>query len=237
MNTHTLHYGTTTIEYTLSFTQRKTLGITVHPDCTVSVRAPINSTVDAVEAKLKARSGWILKQLNEFERYLPLLPPRRYVSGETHLYLGKQYRLKVEASLDADVKLTRGRFYVYTPDVADTTAIQQQLERWYRDKAQTIFSEQLAACLKRVSVIGITDRPELRIRIMQKRWGSCTEAGVITLNLKLIQVPKPLIDYVIVHELCHLKEHNHSAAYYRLLDLAMPDWVERREALNQVKVA
>jgi predicted metal-dependent hydrolase len=88
-----------------------------------------------------------------------------------------------------------------------------------------------------VAVVGITATPNLRIRTMQKRWGSCTEAGVITLNLKLIQAPKLLIDYVIIHELCHLKEHNHSAAYYRLLDRTLPQWRERREALNQVKVA
>jgi len=83
----------------------------------------------------------------------------------------------------------------------------------------------------------ITATPELRIRTMQKRWGSCTETGVITLNLKLIQVPKALIDYVIIHELCHLKEHNHSHAYYHLLDRVLPDWRARRDELNKVKVA
>ncbi len=239
MNTHTLHYGTTSIDYSLTFTRRKTLNIAVHPDGAVSVRAPLNSTIDAVEARLKARSGWILKQLREFESYRPLLPARQYVSGETHLYLGKQYRLKV-VPMDgnrAEVKLTRGRFYISTPHVADSATIQQQLEQWYRARAQTVFAQQLAACRQRVALLGITATPELRIRQMQKRWGSCTAAGVITLNLKLIQVAKPLIDYVIVHELCHLQEHNHSPAYYRLLDRALPDWVERREALNQVKVA
>jgi predicted metal-dependent hydrolase len=159
------------------------------------------------------------------------------VSGETHLYLGKQYRLKVEAAPGQGIKLSRGRFFIATPEPANTAAIKAQLDAWYRAKAEIVFAQQLAACLQRVAVVGITAMPDLRIRTMQKRWGSCTEAGVITLNLKLIQAPKLLIDYVIIHELCHLKEHNHSAAYYRLLDRTLPQWRERREALNQVKVA
>ena len=237
MNTHTLHYGTTTIQYQLAFTRRKTLGITVRPDCSVQVVAPVGSSLEAVEAKLKPRCAWIVKQQREFERYLPTLPARQYVSGETHLYLGKQYRLKVEASPDRAIKLSRGRFFIATPEPANTAGVKAQLDAWYRAKAETIFAHQLTACLKQVAIIGITGTPELRIRTMQKRWGSCSTAGVITLNRKLIQVPKLLIDYVIIHELCHLKEHNHSAAYYHLLDRAMPQWRERREALNQVKVA
>ena len=237
MITQQIQYGTTTIEYQLTFAKRKTLGISVHPDCSVRVVAPVDSSQAEIEAKLKRRSAWIVKQQQQFERYLPLLPPRQYVSGETHLYLGKQYRLKIEEAPAPAVKLTRGRFYIYTANVKDTATISDQLECWYRSKAHTIFAEQLAACLKKVAVVGVVTTPELRIRTMQKRWGSCTEAGVITLNLKLIQVPKALIDYVIIHELCHLKEHNHSSAYYRLLDRVLPDWQERREELNTVKVA
>lgn len=237
MITQQIQYGTTTIEYQLTFAQRKTLGISVHPDCSVRVVAPVGSTQEAIEAKLKQRSAWIVKQQQQFERYLPLLPPRQYVSGETHLYLGKQYRLKVEEAPTPAVKLTRGRFYIYTANGKDRATISDQLEGWYRTKAHTLFAEQLAACLQKVAIVGITATPELRIRTMQKRWGSCTEAGVITLNLKLIQAPKALIDYVILHELCHLQEHNHSTAYYRLLDRVLPDWQARREELNQVKVA
>jgi len=237
MKTHRLQYGTTTIEYQLAFAQRKTLGITVHPDCTVNVVAPVGSTLAAIEAKLRTRCGWIVTQQRAFERYLPVLPPRQYVSGETHLYLGKQYRLKVETSAAPAIKLSRGRFLIYTPQPPNRAGVKAQLDAWYRAKAATVFAQQLAHCLPRVAIVGITAAPELRIRTMQKRWGSCTSAGVITLNLKLIQTPKHLIDYVIIHELCHLQEHNHSPAYYRLLDRVMPNWPERRDALNQMKVA
>lgn len=234
--THTLQYGTTTIEYDLSFTERRTLGITVHPDLTVTVVAPSGSSLDAVERKLKNRASWIVKRQQEFEQYLPHIPPRQYLSGETHLYLGKQYRLKVIEDPVKAVKLTRGRFFIHTPAKTDRATLKQQLDDWYRARASQVFDEQLAACMKRVTFVGITETPPLHIKTMQKRWGSCTSAGAILLNLKLIQVPKPLIDYLIIHELCHLKVHNHSRAFYDLLDKVLPDWPERRERLNRVKV-
>lgn len=234
---YTVQYGTTLIRYSIRFTRRKTLGITVHPDCTVTVAAPLNSGPDVVAEKVKQRSGWIVKQQRKFERYLPHLPARQYVSGETHLYLGKQYRLKVIAADQPAVKLARGRFCVFTPDPANKAMIQKQLDSWYKAKARQIFSEQLAHCLKRVAVIGVETKPALHIRTMRKRWGSCSAAGTILLNLKLIQARKALIEYIIIHELCHLKEHNHSRAYYQLLDRVMPDWQARREELNLTKVA
>ena len=133
--------------------------------------------------------------------------------------------------------LTRGRFVLMTRDKEDKEAIKKQLNEWYRQKAEQIFAELLTESMKRAVIIGLHERPPLNIRLMQKRWGSCTAQGVIILNLKLIQVAKPLIEYVIMHELCHLKEHNHRRAYYALLDRVMPNWRERKEALNQVKVA
>lgn len=235
-STHQLTYGTTTIDYSLDYANRKTLAITVHPDCSVSVVAPLDSELAHIEKKLFKRASWIRKQQLDFERYLPQLPARKYVSGETHLYLGKRYRLKVVAHNTKSVKLTRGYFWVYTPDPENARAVKKQMTSWYQEHAQSIFQEQLEKCLEQTQTIGINSQPKLQIKQMQKRWGSCTQDGLIILNLKLIQAPKHLIDYVIIHELCHLKEYNHSNKYYQLLDRAMPDWRDRREALNLIKV-
>lgn len=237
MTLHTLHYGTTTINYRLSYAERQTLGIAVNPDCTVEVVAPQGCPLSQVERYLKRRRKWIVTQQQELERFLPLLPPRQYVSGETHLYLGKQYRLKVLEGHTPAMTLMRGRFTLITRNKEDKEAIKAQLDEWYRQKAEQIFAELLTESMKRAIIIGIHQPPPLKIRLMQKRWGSCTAQGTIILNLKLIQVSKPLIEYVIMHELCHLKEHNHRSAYYTLLDRIMPNWRERKEALNQVKVA
>ncbi|MBE2202254.1 MAG: M48 family metallopeptidase [Anaerolinea sp.] len=231
-----VQYGTSTIQYDLQFASRKTLGIDVHPDLSVTVTAPQGSSPAEVAARVQKRGAWILRQQREFELYLPLVPPRQYVSGETHRYLGKQYRLKVVADDEEQVKLTRGRLFVHTPDPQDREWVQRQLTEWYRGHAQRIFTERLEACFPRVAKYGVA-YPELEIRQMEKRWGSCTAEGKILLNLRLIQAPKELIDYVVTHELCHLLEHHHGAAFYALLDRVMLDWRARRQRLNQLDVA
>ena len=232
----TIQYGTTTIQYDLQFAPRKTLGIDVHPDLSVSVIAPEGSALTDIEARVMKRAAWILRRQREFALYLPHLPQRRYVSGETHRYLGKQYRLKVVEGTDERVKLTRGRLFVYTEDSQNKERIHILLTSWYRSHAQHVFTQRLDACFPRVAKYGL-DYPDVEIRQMEKRWGSCTAEGKVLLNLKLIQVPKKLIDYVIMHELCHLKEHHHGPSFYALLDRAMPDWRKRRQRLNEMDVA
>ncbi|NLF77128.1 MAG: M48 family metallopeptidase [Chloroflexi bacterium] len=230
---HQLQYGTTTVDYSLTYTQRKTLAIHVHPDLRVTVEAPLDSDFTQVEQKMHKRAGWILKQLRDFELYSFDLPPREYVSGETHRYLGRQYRLKVlqSATTRESARMDRGRILIYTRDTADPNRKKGLLEAWYRKQAKRVFQERLDEWFPKIEPYGM-DYPTLMVRRMISRWGSCTGTGKITLNLKLIQLPRECIDYVIVHELCHLKEHNHSTAFYALLDRVMPDWRERRHKLN-----
>ena len=231
MATHSVQYGDTTINYNLTYAQRKTLAITVHPDLSVTVKAPEATDLADIEAKVCKRAAWILQQQRDLERYLPHLPPRQYVSGETHRYLGRQYRLKVIEDGAESIKHSRNYIYVRVQDRADTERIKGLLDDWYRAHAKQVFAERLAACYPKVEHLGIA-YPDLIIRVMKSRWGSSSPSGKITLNIKLIQVPKAYIDYVIFHELCHLKEPNHSQRYYELLDRVLPDWRERREKLN-----
>lgn len=227
-----IQYGNTTIEYELHFAPRKTLAIEVHPDLRITVIAPEGKTPEVVADRVRRRAPWILRQQRELELYLPKTPPRQYLSGETHRYLGRQYRLKVIEGERESVKLTRGYLTVTTADKRDTERVRQRVEDWYRQQAQRVFPERLAVMLPRFAAIGDLS-PTLTIRKMETRWGSCTPAGTILLNPKLMQVSKPCIDYVIVHELCHLAEHNHSSAFYQLLDRMMPDWRSRRQLLNE----
>ena len=230
---HSLEYGTTTIAYTLTYTDRETLAIHVHPNTQVTVEAPMDSEFDQIEEKVRKRAAWILKQQRNFQRYSVEFPPRQYVSGETHRYLGRQYQLKVIESDNGEenVKMDRGRIRVYTRDKGDRRRTKKLLDDWYRSHARRVFGERVEEWHPRFERFGI-EHPQVVLRQMKSRWGSCTEAGKITLNLKLIQVPKQYIDYVIVHELCHLVEHNHSTEFYALMSRIMPDWEERREKLN-----
>ena len=233
--THSLLYGTTTITYELRYSRRKTLGIQVRPDKTVHVIAPLGAGLPAIEEVLQRKARWIVRKQAEVAAHRPAVPPRRYVNGETHLYLGKQYFLKLEQGPKGTVSIG-DQLRVQAPNPADPQAVAALLETWYRRQAQTVFAEELAAAGRRILPLGIIAPAAIRIRRMKTRWGSCTTRGDITLNLRLIQVDRALIEYVLAHELCHLVQHNHSPAYYQLLDRAMPDWRQRKKRLNAAKI-
>src|SRR5688572_26904572 len=131
-----VQYGTSTIEYALSYAPRKTLGISVHPDLRVTVSAPAGSDPAQVQAKVLKRAAWILRQMRDFARYSPDHPPRLYVGGETHRYLGRQYRLKLieHASIES-VKLGRGLLTIWVRDRHDPQRVKALLDRWYRKQA------------------------------------------------------------------------------------------------------
>ena len=231
---HSIQYGSTAISYELTYAQRKTLGISVQPDLRVVVKAPEGTPLAEIEARVLKRAPWIIKQQKDLARYLPHLPPRQYVSGETHRYLGRQYRLKVvesESGTEEPVKRDRNFITVHVPDKAGTEHVRELLDDWYHAHARRLFRERLDACFPKMEHVGVP-YPELAVRAMRSRWGSCSPKGRITLNVKLIKVPTSYIDYVIFHELCHLAEPYHSPRYYELLDRVLPDWRERRDGLN-----
>jgi hypothetical protein len=148
--------------------------------------------------------------------------------------LGRQYRLKVAEGLPEGVKLARGWLHVSTLDKRDIARVKQLVDGWYDTQARRVFPERLGAVLPRFQAVGVTELPRLVVKPLEARWGSCNNTGTITLNTRLVQAPKPQIDYVVVHELCHLVEHNHGSRFYRLLDRMLPDWRERRQLLNEL---
>jgi predicted metal-dependent hydrolase len=231
---HSVQFGETEIRFSLNYADRKTLAIHVYPDGKISVDAPLSADMEKVYGKIKKRASWILKQQRQFESYPAPLPERRYVSGETHRYLGRQYRLKVIEGLGEAVKMTRGMLQVETRCPQDSLRVQRLLQAWYRSKALIVFTEHYSQCVQRVEHLGIYHDKGFQLRLMSKRWGSCTGNGTITLNPELIAAPKDCIDYVIIHELCHLKEHNHRPTFYRLLASVMNDWELKRKRLNEM---
>ncbi len=228
MEVKAIKYGSRTIDYELSFNERKTLGIKVYPDCTVKVIAPLDSPKDKIEIKVKEKARWIIKQQNEFLSYHPLTPPRKFINGETHMYLGRQYRIKIILGNKNEVKLYRGRLILQMKEGGNAEAI---LNGWYRDKSKIHFRTILDSLFPKFSKYNL-ETPELSIRNMPTRWGSCTSKGKVILNPELIKAPKGSIEYVITHELCHLIEHNHTSAFYSLQERIMPDWKKWKEILE-----
>ena len=223
-------FGTETIGYEIRFLPtRRTLGIEVHPDLSVVVRAPADCDLDTIQARVCKRASWISKQLTNFQRYSPRTPARQYVSGETHLFLGRQYRLKVLTGESASVKMNRGHLVLTLPGKADPDRVKALLHRWYLDHARQIFMDVLDEFLPHFK--GHL-QPRLIVRTMQSRWGSLSQAGTITLNANLVRAHRACIEYVVTHELCHIKHRDHDANFFRLLGQVMPDWEKRKQLLE-----
>jgi predicted metal-dependent hydrolase len=228
-----IKFGKERIKIFLSFKERKTLKISVHPDKTLTVDAPKGKKLHDILARIRKRTPWIIKQRDYFERFQPLLTQRQYVSGECYYYLGRQYRLKVRKNSEQSVKLIGKYINVYASYVNNSNEIRKLLQGWYRKHAEAIFSQRLNLynkVIKRMNVI----YPEIKIRHMKKRWGSCGKAGAIVLNTELVKAPLHCIDYVIMHEICHLKISSHDNGFYKLLEKYMPDWKLRKERLERV---
>jgi len=223
-----LIFGSREIHYELIYRDRKTLGIRVYPDCKVKVIAPFDTTKERLKTKLREKAPWIIKQQMEFLSYHPLTPPRKYVNGETHLYLGRQYKLRVKQAKTNEVKLFRGRLLILKKE---TISAKKLLSDWYREKSQLHFEDTLKRILPLFARYNI-NQPELQIRQMSTRWGSCTPKGKVILNPELIKAPKGSIEYVIIHELCHLIHHNHTRSFYDLQESIMPEWKKWKERLE-----
>jgi predicted metal-dependent hydrolase len=161
---------------------------------------------------------------------------KRYLPGETHLYLGRQYRLRVKESEDKSVKLIGSFFYVMTPTPKQPQAIEDAMKLWYHSHAADIFGKRIEHCFTIAPSIRLHSNVAIRVRKMERRWGSCSQSGIITLNTDLVKTPIHCIDYVIMHELCHLSIHNHSPAFYRLLGRCMPDWKTRKDRLESMVI-
>ena len=229
---HSVRFGTEKISFRLSFRVRQNLAINVHPDRQVSVVAPYGSAVDDILARVQRRASWIVKQRAHFNQFHPFPPCRRFVSGETHLFLGRQYRLKVQLGAMETVRLV-GRFLlVSVRDPKDVDRIERLVEQWYRDRAEDLFARRLRVILDSTASLAAL-APRLVIRTMQKRWGSCTRARNILLNIDLIKTPIYCIEYVIAHELAHLRVNSHGPEFERALARIMPDWRRRKERLGR----
>jgi len=207
--------------------------IKVHPDCRVVVSAPQDTDDQQVLNAVEKRGRWIYQQLRDFRKQLEYITPRQYISGESHYYLGKQYMLKViVASSDTQgVKMLRGKLEV-TLRYKSAEKVLQLLTDWYKTRAREVFAKRLSAMLEQA--LWVSDSPPLRILTMQTQWGSCSPNGRVTLNPNLVKAPRECIDYVILHELCHLAEHNHSERFYRLMGQVMPDWEKTKKRLDGI---
>lgn len=229
-----VQWGRTTISYDIRrSSRRRTVGLTVSPPGLVVLTAPPNTPVKRLDEVVHAKARWITSRLRTVQSPEPRPGPREFVSGESFIYLGRQYRLEVRrGGSEIEVHLERGRFRVAVPPSVEVSAragvIRTALTDWYRRHAESRLTERVAWWSSKLEVA----LPRTLVREQEKRWGSCAP-GVVRFNWRIVQAPMRLLDYVVVHELVHVLHDHHGRAFWAALGRVLPDYETRRAELQR----
>lgn len=225
-----IQFGSKQIDFNVVYSERKTLGITVNSDMDVLVKAPVDSSIQKIKEKILKKAPWIIKQQSYFLSFHPKTTKRKYISGETHLYLGRQYLLKIELSKDESVKLKGKYIEVRTSNISN---VKKMMLNWYLQQAKIKYHSIAQPLIEKFKKYNVEPN-SIVLREMPARWGSCTPKGKIILNPELIKAPKGCIEYVIIHELCHLIHYDHTQKFIDLQTKEMPDWEKWKTKLEKL---
>lgn len=219
--------------YQLVRSARKSIGLYVFRDGRVVLRAPNRTSMATLHDFLRTRWDWLQDRLREFAA-APPAPRVPIGDGVRMLHLGEWLTVRLAVAGRSQVVREAETLWVKLPEARQTEAeIAAAIDRFQKKEALHIFAERLQAAHARMHPLRLP-LPPLKIRRMRSRWGSCSSRGDITLNLELIRMPLRCIDYVVVHELCHLREFHHGAAFYALQERFEPHWRERKAELKQL---
>jgi predicted metal-dependent hydrolase len=235
-----VRFGRSSIGYAVERSaRRRTLTIAVDLRGGVTVQAPRDTPAETIAAAVRRKAPWVLRRLADLAELPPAPPPKEFVNGETFLYLGRGYRLKVvpqAGCLTPDVKLWGGRLHVTVPagvvGADRDLLVREALVGWYQGHARRRLPERVALFAGRLG----DAPPAVFVRDQAKRWGSCSRQGELRFNWRIMLAPLSLVDYVVAHEVCHLKLKNHSAAFWRRLRRLLPDYERRRQRLRVLGV-
>lgn len=223
-------YGTQRIEFSVVLRKRKTLSIVVEPPGIISVIAPLGATEAKILETVKTKSKWIVQKLFEMKEMEYRKGRKQYVNGESFIYMGRNYSLQIvpdDKEKLPEVKLTRGKFYVNTWS-KEEEVVRQALINWYKDKALQKIRERVEYYQQYFDTAPV----KITVKDQQKRWGSCNSKKELFFNWKSIMAPSPVLDYIIVHEMCHMIHLNHSKEFWQLVKKVLPDYENRKALLR-----
>ena len=221
--------GNQDLEVLIKRSRRKTMVLYVSPDMPVELRVPLKCPWLEIDAFLESRLGWIEQARKELAD-VPCVEKPRFIDGSVHRYLGSDYSLMLVRGKPNLVEQIQDAIVVRCMKPESESLIARHLNQWYRLQANRLFPIRIENCLKLFSQ-PIPYR-KMTTRKMKARWGSCSGNGEICLNSMLVQMPTDAIDFVIAHELCHLRHFAHNRSFYRLLSSVMHDWREREKLLE-----
>ena len=213
------------INYELVRSNRKSIGITIERDAQVVVNAPIDLDKQTIEKHIHKKRFWIWEKLAIKKDSLENIVQKQFVTGESFSYLGRNYRLKI-VNDNSELKLKNGWFVLGEKKQKKAKEI---FKAWYSEHLKTKIDERLKIICEKANI----KRPDFRIMELGFRWGSCTKEGVLNFNYKIAMAPIGIIDYIIVHELVHLKIHIHNEKFWKEVSRMMPNYLEKKEWLRK----
>ena len=215
------------VTYTLKRTgRRRSIGLRID-DRGLTVNMPLRASEKWLHSVLREKAAWVVEKLESWQAKKPA--PQQWADGETILYRGETFKLRIIPSLfDAPPQPHGTHLLVHLSKADNPQLIEKIIMRWYRHEALQLFIE----CIEHFApLMNVTPR-EIKLSSARTQWGSCNTRGTVRLNWQLIKMPLPLVDYVVAHELAHLVEMNHSAAFWRVVGIVCPDYVQMRRELR-----
>lgn len=230
-----ISYGTKEIEFDIEFRNRKTMSISVEPPKSITVMAPLDTNEEEIREAVKLKGAWIVQKLFEFRNIESKRVNREFVNGESFMYLGRNYSLQIHIDEtlqnNSSVKLFRGKFHVYVKE-KDDELIKEGMEAWYREKTE----EQVKKRIKYYQKFFSKKPTAIKVKEQKKRWASCTSNDELLFNWRCVMAKSTALDYIVVHEMCHMYYMNHSQEFWDLVASIMADYEVRKEWLRDYGV-
>ena len=220
------------IDYKIVFSRRRSIGISVGPDSGVTVRAPYRTSMRTIENLVISKSEWIKKHLENYKSAVRINSNKFCTDGAPVLFRGHEHQIRIIESKTYFVKLTENIIEIGLKNITEGEKAGLMLEKWSGLIAKGIFRRKFEEILIRFSKYNFVPS-EFSVKALKRRCGSCSSKGKITISSELIKLDDIYLEYVILHELCHLRHHNHGKEFYKLLSEVFPDWKQRRSELKK----
>jgi predicted metal-dependent hydrolase len=217
------------LDYRIVYSNRKTIGLMVERDRSIVVRAPIGASEEAIRQAVETKKLWLYEKVNHAQKYPPNPVRKEFVTGESLLYLGRHYRLEITDDDEPGVRF-QNRFYIPRRQQADAG---QLLRDWYMARAQEKLTPKIHTY---ATAMGVA-YARILVSDLKVRWASCTPKNNLNFNWRIIKAPMFVVDYLIVHELAHLLEANHSPQFWNIVAVQVPryqlakDWLRENGSL------
>ncbi len=222
------------VNYNLHVKNVKNINLRIKPDKSVHLSVNSNVSKEVIEEFLKSKSDYILRALDyytEIEKYTP--KPKQYIDGETIRILGHDLRLKVVQGKENVVESDQSYVTLTVKETNNLNLKKRVLDKWTRKCCEEAILELCKTIYPKFQKYGV-EFPQIKLRNMVSRWGSCqAKRKILTFNLLLVEAPLSCIEYVVIHEFTHFLQPNHSRKFYNLLNMFMPDWKERKKLLEK----